>query len=43
MVFNEILKPRRSPFSKILEIDDELDFEDIKRPVKIKDIHKILY
>ena len=45
MVFSQILTFYRSDLAKIRKIEklfeDELDVEDIKFPVKIKDIHKI--
>ena len=45
MVFSQILTFYRSDLAKIRKIEklfeDELDVEDIKCPVKIKDIHKI--
>ena len=45
MVFSQVLTFYRSDLAKIRKneklFEDELDVEDIKFPVKIKDIHKI--
>ena len=45
VVWSQILNPADHHQARIRNIDeilaDELDFEDIEFPIKIKDIHKI--
>ena len=45
VVYSQILNPAEHHPARITKIDeilgDELDFEEVKFPVKIKDIHKI--